>query len=223
MFIKDEHSNNTGKDDSQSGAEENEELKEQLHYVLTTENPLSVARASERKREIMRVLISFGILLIYGALLCYLVPYTKYLADRTYQIAPTFILQESLLPLFWILLGWTIMQASSVVGLVGKRQSKAGMAIYITAIAFIVLYVAALLPFLIESIKCMVLSNQYLKSTGSFSYTYQIPLLFERLAYGLIGFSYKSGIFTVLGIILWLSKPEKRKGHLKSRITGTKA
>lgn len=216
MFLEDEHSNIVDKDDRQSGTEENEALKDQLHETLATENTVAVSGASERKREIMRVLVSFGILLIYGTLLCYLVPYTKHLASRIYDITPTIISQEFLLPLFWILLGWNIMQASSVAGLVGKRQSKAGRAIHITIVALIVLYVLALLPYFAESIKCMVLSSRYLKSTGSFSYTYQIPVIFQKLAYGIIAFSSKSGIFTSLGVIFWLSKPEKRQKKPKN-------
>ena len=210
MFSVDEH-NSTITDNEQSGTEENEALKEQLHDISATGNVVAVAGVFERKRVIKRFFVSFGILLLYGAFLCYLVPYTKHLSGRTYEIAPIIISQEFLLPLFWILLGWTIMQASSVIGLVGKLQVKAGKTIYIAIVALIVLYVAALLPFFVESVICMVLSSQYLKSTGSFSYSYQIPLAFQELANIIIGFSFKSGIFTALGVIFWLSKPEKRQ------------
>lgn len=210
MFSEDEH-NSTNTDDEQCSTEENKALKEQVHDISDTGKPVAAAVAFERKREIKRFLISFGILLIYGALLYYLVPYAKHLSVETFEIAPTIILKEFLLPLFWLLLGWTIMKASSVLGLVEKRRAKAGRALYIVVVVLLVLYVAALLPFLIESIKCMALSSQYLKSTGSFSYSYQIPLAFQKLELAMIDFSNKSGVFIAVGVIFWLSKPEKRQ------------
>ncbi len=172
-----------------------------------------------RKRGLLRLLISFGILLPFSVSLCYLVPYARMLSSRTYQIAPTLIVNDLLMPLFWLLLGWTLMQALNVVGLVDKKQTRLKPVIQIACVVLLLLYIAALLPFSVESIKCMILSLKSIHSSGEFSYTYGIPMFFQDIAYYIMIFNYKSGVFSALGVIIWVCGPEKQinRRNIKER------
>jgi hypothetical protein len=152
--------------------------------------------AWERKREIKRLLISFGILLIVGVSLCFLIPYAK--TARTYfEIIPSFIIEIYLLPLFWVLIGWTIMQVFGVIGIVQTNHTKLSRAIHIVVLSLLLLYVVIMLPFVIESIKA-----------DGF---YHIPLFLQKIEITMLSLKCKSAIFAVLSVILWLCRPEKQK------------
>jgi len=85
----------------------------------------------KRKREIRWLIVFVGILLVVGAFLCFLIPYLKGLASSKFFITPSIIL-TFLMPYFWILLGWTLMQTFSVFRIVEIHHTKSSKAIYIS-------------------------------------------------------------------------------------------
>lgn len=152
----------------------------------------------ERKREVKRLLISFGILLIVGVSLCFLIPYAK-TARTLFIITPSFIIEIFLLPLFWVLIGWTVMQVFGVLGIVQTNHTRLSRAIHIGVLSLLFLYVVIMFPFVIESIKA-----------DGF---YQIPLFLQKIELIMINIKFKSAIFAILGVILCLCRPDKQKRH----------
>ena len=107
------------------------------------------------------------------------------------------------------------MQIFGVLRIVEINHTKLSKAIHIVALVLVLLYTAIMLPYIIESVRPMVLEIQHYMNPDAFpnglSFTYHIPVFLQGIQQRFISFSNKSVIFTVLGVILWICKPEKRK------------
>lgn len=168
----------------------------------------------KRKRQIKHLIISFGLLLIVGVSLCFLVPYLKTLSGFHQLFTPTMIVKVLIEPLFWVLCGWTLFEVFDVLGIIEIRHSKLSKWIFISALALVLLYLAIMLPFIIESIRSMILELQYSKNPDAypngFSYSYQLPVFLQRMERNIFSINNKSVIFTILGVVLRICMPEKQ-------------
>lgn len=183
----------------------------------TTDKTVQNAKSKYEKR---RLAVSIGILLIVGVSISFLIPYVNDLAKRDFVTEPLIIVDIFLLPLFCVLIGKTIMQAFGAFGIVRINQTKVSKAIHITVLTLIVLYTVIMLPFIIESIKCMILEFKFSKNPSDYpngiSYSYNIPLFLQNIEIKILNFDYKPAIFTVLGVILWTCKPNKQKTEFRT-------
>lgn len=172
----------------------------------------------KRKRDIRRLIVSVGILLVVGVSLCFLTPYLKDLANHEFFTAPLIVL-AFLIPYFWILLGWTLMQIFYVLGIIEINHTKLSKAIHIATLTLIILYTAVMLPSIVELTKCTVLQFQYAQNPeaflNGFSYSSNFPLLLNEIETIILTLDNKSAVFTALGVILWLCKPDKQSGDNK--------
>jgi len=125
-------------------------------------------------------------------------------------------MQICLLPLFWLVLGWTIMQGMGVLGVVKRVKSKFSKTIYIACLSIVLIYAVLMLPYTIETINCFIQSLKYQQNPAlfpdGFHYSYNIPLFLQKIELKLITFCYnRSVIFIIPSIFFWLSKPTKQK------------
>lgn len=174
----------------------------------------------ERKQEVKRLLIAIGILLIAGVSHLFLASYVK---GPHYFSAPLIIVNLFLLPLFWGTLSWTLMQASGVLGIVEIKQTKQGRVIYIAVLTLLLLYVAIMLPFIVESLRCMVLEIQYFKNPAAYpnglSYSFHLPIFLQMIVVTISNISFKPCMFNMLGMILWLSGQSAKRRDKTERST----
>jgi len=183
--------------------------------------PLETAEV-ERKRERRQLLVSFAILLIIGVSLYFLVPYVKKIASERFIIAPLALVNLLLIPIFWILFGWTLMQGSQALGLVRRARAKAGRPIHIAILALLLIYALILLPELIVMTKATIMEIQRMRDPSLFPGGISVtsPAIALRLAgisERIKNFVYnRSAVFSAVGIILWLSKADKRKKRSKT-------
>lgn len=162
----------------------------------------------EKKRQIMLCLISIGTLLILGTFLYFFVPYADDMASCRYILFPSIILNMLIWPFLWFLVGWTMMQSLTIFGIVKINRTKLSNMIHIATISILLLYLLVMLPFLIESIKCMLL---FFSHQNEFSYTYQIPDFLQIIAIKLWQVNGKSSVFTLLGVILCVCRLDRQK------------
>lgn len=189
-----------------------------LEDAPSRKNDEAADSKQKRKSAKLRLLIAFGILLIFGFSLRCLVPYAKKIHGLTYDLAPSILANGLLLPIFWSLLGWTIMQASGVFGLVSRKRTRAGGIVRIAVLTMILAYAAVMVPFMIETVHAAILQLRYLQAVypPGFFYAYHLPIFLQSAAAWLLRVSYKPGIFTALGVLLWLSGREKRRRPYKT-------
>jgi hypothetical protein len=172
--------------------------------------------AWKRKEEIRRLLISVFILLIVGVFLYFLVPYANNMRLK-FEMASSLMLSIFLLPLFWGIIGWTLMQFFATLGIVKSKQTKLSRLIYLAILVLLLLYMMIMIPFIIETLQSTFLSFQYHKHPATypdgFSYSYQIPVFLQTIeSKTLIFLDGKSSVFIVFGVILRICRPDKQRG-----------
>ena len=168
----------------------------------------------KRKRQNEHLIISFGLLLIVGVCLCFMVPYLKELATHHYDSTPLILLSVFVMPFFWLLCGWTLIELCDLLGIVEIKHSKLSNRIFITALALVLLYLAIMLPFIIETVNIMIIEFKFRKNPDAFSnglsFSSQLPVLLQRIERYLFSIKNQSVIFTILGVVLRLCMPEKK-------------
>lgn len=169
-----------------------------------------------RKKDKKHLIVAVGILLILSISLYFLIPLAAKMRLNFMATEPTVLIQICLLPLFWLVLGWTIMQGIGVLGVVKRVKSKSSKAIHIACLSIVLIYVSLMLPFTIETINCFIQSLKYQQNPAlfpdGFQYSYNIPLFWQNIELKVMNFCYnRSAIFIIPSMIFWLSKPIKQK------------
>jgi|GEM_PF-1027001 len=168
-----------------------------------------------RKKEKKRLMIALGVLLVLGGGLWLLWPIAAQLRETYFMTMPMMLLRLCALPALWLVLGWTLMQGLAVLGCATPYRAKAAKAIRIVSLLVVLLYVALMLPYIIEAIRFMVLQLRYQQNPAlypdGFHYTFGIPLFLQRIGTAIMSVVYKlPALFFIPGLLFWLGKPTKK-------------
>jgi transcriptional regulator with XRE-family HTH domain len=170
---------------------------------------------ADRKKEIRRLIIAGGILLILACLWFWLEPVEQRLRYMLMN-EPLLLLRLILLPAIWLVAGWTAVQGLRVPGLLKPVRHLSGKIIFIAALAIVLLYVVIMLPFWIETVKCMLLTLQYRQNPelngGYFSYEYNIPQFLSEIEFAvMVVVAAQPVVFAIPGLLLGLCQPERKR------------
>lgn len=165
-----------------------------------------------QKKEIKRLIVAGSILLILSFPLHFLNKTAHNMMFDYFNSAPMYLLRLLYLPIFWLVLGWTLMQGLGVLKIIKPTKSKYNKALHIAVLVIVLLYCILMLPYFIESIKCTVLSYQYNQNPSlypnGFSYVYNVPSMLINIEKFLIDVLYKQPIiFIIPAIFFWFSRP----------------
>ena len=191
-------------------------ISEQANGYVTPDSEL------KRKREKNRFLIYSVILLILGISLCLLNPIFKNMNTTMMLVGPLNLMRTYLLPIFWLLLGVTLMQGAGVLGMVKRLKVKASRPIYIAMLAILLLYAAIMLPNVIIMVKLSFVELQYMHNPSLFpdGICVTSPLmssLIMGITQRMMDVVYSKPImFAIPGVILWLSGADKQKRRHKT-------
>jgi transcriptional regulator with XRE-family HTH domain len=171
---------------------------------------------SDRKKEIRRLIIACGLLLILVVILCLLAPAANSLYEKALFFQPLMLLRGLLLPVIWLVAGWTAVQGLRVPGLLKPVRHLSGKIIYIAALVIVLLYVVIMLPYWIETIKYIFLNLQFMQNpdpcSDRFNYEYNIPqfiVYYEYLLTDAVG--QQPVVFAIPGLLLGLCQPERKR------------
>ncbi|SHI17997.1 Helix-turn-helix [Sporobacter termitidis DSM 10068] len=187
-----------------------------LAGVLNTDIAALTGEPPARKKDVRRLLIACGLLLVLGLALYFLTPFAARMKSNYYMMTPTLLIGAYLLPLFWLVLGWALMQALGVAGVAKRGRALLSRPLHIAVLIVVLLYAALMLPFFIETVYILSEELRAMKDPslypGGLSYSYQTPLFLQRIEMWLLNaVSRQPMIFILPGIIFWLSKPPKRQ------------
>jgi len=171
---------------------------------------------AQQKKEKLQLLYAIGCLLILSISFYFLSPIATKLRIEYFINEPSTLIQLCLLPLISLVFGWATMQALGILGVARPSVSRFSKAIHVITWIVVLLYAALMLPFLIETIKCMIQALQYHQNPALFpngiSYVYNIPIFLQKIELQLMSVTYtKPIIFIIPSVIFWLSKPTNKK------------
>lgn len=157
--------------------------------------------------------IAIGILFVLGLALYFLTQYAKE-ALLFYSPEPMLIIKLYLQPLFWLVLGWTLIQLfMGTLGIIKPIGAKYCKTVRIAALSLVFLYTAFMIPYLIKIIDMWILSSQYhqnpLLYPSGFSYNIDFSIL-NNVYRVLIDVANHPVIFIIPGIVFRFCKPVKQ-------------
>ncbi len=190
-------------------------ISELLNTAITT-LIYGLPNPALQKKEKRNLLFAVGILIILGVSFYFLSPIATKMRATDFISGPWMLIQLCLLPIIWLVFGWAIMQTLGIMGVAKQSESRFSKAIHVASWIVVLLYAALMLPFLIETIKCMIQALQYQQNPAlfpdGFHYAYNIPLFLQKIEMTIMNTVFKhSMIFIVPSMIFWLSKPMKKK------------
>lgn len=164
-----------------------------------------------RKRDLVKLGISGGILLILALALYFFMPYASKQASQCYKISWLMLGGMLGLPLLCFLVGWTLMQGLSTVGLLCQPAPRPWFAAaFWSLVGLLLLYLLLLLPHL-----SIMLSADILPYQDGFSPNTTLPRdpFFGSAFYGKIimnmyfVFGDNPAFFVLPGFLLWFFQP----------------
>ncbi len=169
-----------------------------------------------RKKEKLRVIIPVLILLVLGVIYYFLNKQVTEVLNLKYSYFPRVYLQLLYLPLFWILVGWTLVQSLSLTGAIRLGNWKYKKTLGIISVGIVVLYFLLMLPLYIEGAKIMVQMYQFDQNPdlypNGFHSNNQIPYILRWIEHYIIEVAYNQPIIFIIPGILWgISKLDKIK------------
>ena len=169
-----------------------------------------------RKKEKLRVIIPVLILLVLGVIYYFLNKQVTEVLNLKYSYFPRVYLQLLYLPLFWILVGWTLVQSLSLTGAIRLGNWKYKKTLGIISVGIVVLYFLLMLPLYIEGAKIMVQMYQFDQNPdlypNGFHSNNQIPYILRWIEHYIIEVAYNQPIIFIIQGILWgISKLDKIK------------
>ena len=210
--------NNEGTDSKSVHTEENsvEELKDTSVEMDGNSNEMTETEISRaRKREMKRFIISFGLVLILGLALHFMTPIIEK-AQTYYMLGPRQIVRLFLLPMLWLVIGWTVAQSAFAFGLVKTVKAKASRPIHIAMLVVILLFIAIMLPYTVDLVKIMAMELRYHGNPSLYPdgihYLSQIPPFLFRIELALMDTVYSQpALFIIPSMLFRLSQTERRK------------
>lgn len=162
-----------------------------------------------RKKEVRKLCISAGLFALLGGAAWYLTPICRDLRSMQYIIAPNMLLHTLLLPLVFLLAGWTLMQSLGVLGVAKPFEQTRAKYVYFALLGLLALYALPALLFSADNVSDMLGYLHYRNNPSlyaGYSYDSFTPqFLFSFLWY----FLNESSLFLLPGVLLWLTKPRK--------------
>lgn len=165
-----------------------------------------------RKSELRGLLISGGVTLLAGLGYSFGLPIAMKFRATYYVSSPVFLLQIVVLPLFLFFVGWTILQALFICGLLNPLRKVGKAPFYIVIGLFLVLF----LPILLIAIQETIIFVQWYCFNHPSGYSNDPLILFPDSI-----FQYCYSFFRgwrrpfllvcsfLFGIALWITKPRK--------------
>lgn len=169
-----------------------------------------------QKKEKRKLLVAIAILLILGISYYLLRPIAEQMRMKDFITGPSMLLQLCLLPIIWLVFGWTMMQTLRILGVARPSKSKFAKAIHLVSWAVVLLYTALMLPLLIEIVKSSLQALEYKQNPSLFpnglQYANNIPIFFQKIEMQLMSVTYTQPIMFIFpSIIFWLSKPSEKR------------
>jgi len=181
-----------------------------------------------QKREIRKLIIWSVITFIMSIIIYNFHKYANISKEQNFNISPILFLQMYMLPVFWMMVGWILMQGLGALRILKPIKAKYSKVIHITILAVVIAYGIIMLPFLVNVIINMIQSYHYhhnpdLFPNGySYSYSFLCPGFVAKLEYYCMrSIGARPGIFFFTTIIYWFTKSisnkEQRKGIEKEQ------
>jgi hypothetical protein len=120
--------------------------------------------SEDKKKEKKHLIIAGCILLIISFSLYFVIPFSGDIAKRYYLNQPMMLLLLYLLPIFWLVIGGTIIHGLCMLGIVKPVRLKYGKIIHVATLIIVLVYAALMLPFFIYLISSTVQSFQYIQN-----------------------------------------------------------
>lgn len=170
------------------------------------------------KRGVRQLLISCGIALLLGITAYYLTPLTERFKGQMYNLGPVMLMQAYLLPAFWLVLGWAVMQGAGMLGLVRQGRSGLRRPIHIALLVLVLLYALLTLPFIADQLINLAEHFRFRQNPSLYpdglQYVSHIPDILMNIAWRIVSAVYNSGaVFLLPGILYWLTGPAKPKAN----------
>lgn len=163
-----------------------------------------------QKKEVRKLTIAAGLLLLLGGLAWYLAPIFHRWAGTLYIMEPNMLLHTLLLPLVFLLAGWTVMQSLGVMGVAKPLEQGHARSVCLVLLGLLALYALPTLLFSAETVYCLLQSLHYQNnpalSPDGFCYTYFTPVALVPFCWHSASISF---LFLLPGALLWLTKPRK--------------
>lgn len=174
--------------------------------------------SGDRKQEKKRLIISAAVLLVYGAALFFFDQYAQKEFHTYYNNAPLMLTRMFFQPIFWLWLGWIVIQCLDFWGIIKPIKAKPRKVVRIAMLAVVLFYAALMIPFLIGMVDCWIQLSIYnqtaqLYAESSFSYEWSYPIeIISNVFWPVFDIVLKQPIiFVIPGLVYRLFKPEKLK------------
>ncbi len=168
-----------------------------------------------RKAEYRNFAILSAVTLLFGIVMHYLLQASGEWNSRYFDLFPTFFVKLFIMPAFYVLLGWLLMQASGI--FLGVQRGERLHGLFWVVIGMLLLYVILLLPYAVWLFQTSALQLQAVQeqTDSSFNTEFSVFPAWDYLAYKIEIFNYQnSSMFIVPGILLWITKKDKSKKAL---------
>lgn len=174
----------------------------------------------DKKREYRKFIIGVFVILALGIFITMARPRLKTWSGNTFHLGLTIAFQVSVYPAFLFCIGWCVMQASGTLLGAKPLTGRIPGTIHSLIILFLIIYVAAILPFCITEIQYALELVRHMNINENTAGIFEIPhttdRLFQRLVYDLFTFLYHFRFkyspvygFFLLGAAFWGTKPSK--------------
>ncbi len=172
-----------------------------------------IPNSDTNKKDKKHLLIAGVILLIFSVFLYFATQFGVYMG-RQFCMTPIYLLQLLLYPIFWLILGWTVLQVLGVLGVVKPLKSKYSKTIHITIISILFLYLLIMLPYFVNTISDTIQSYRYIQNPSlyqdGYSNTYELPGFILMIESPIIDATIQHPIiFVIPSLIFWFTKPTK--------------
>ncbi len=172
----------------------------------------------DMKKEKKRLIISAAALLVFGAALFFLNQYAQNELHAYYNNSPLMLSRMLFQPIFWLWLGWAVIQGLDFWGVIKPIKAKPRKVVRIATLAIVLFYTALMIPFLIGMIDCWIQLSVYRQTAqfyaeSSFSYEWTYPIaLISDVFWPVFDIVLKQPIiFVIPGLVYRLFKPGKQK------------
>lgn len=178
-----------------------------------------------RKKEIREMAVVTATLLLLGISALILSPIAQKWQQQHYELFPGTLLHVGLLPCFYVLLGWDLMQVISL--LFGAKPLKSGRLgkIHGLILAILLVYALAIAPYFIWDFRNFLDLYSHINAHVEYSFqaAYHFLPIWDKVSAVCIrvAFNYKI-VFILLGMALWATKTRRESANeaLRDKLPG---